>query len=1257
MGLWSLLTGWRRRNRRLAAARRATAIEIKQLRAGRYCRFEAMEERRLLNADPIKVGVTYLEDDSGHDANGDTFQIAFEGGAPGTELTHLVIDGDHYTPGLSFGDMIFDTVKGGLGADGAFPLQILSSTGIGSVTWHVDDGSSLLTFDFQGFHAGDKLVFTIDVDEVQDFTPGTTDIDTINQGIDPIASGVEFQGSHLTADFTAPHYYDKSGTGEFKNQYDTLFAGSSLLISQGNPDGLPNDDYQGQRDRSTGVMVPLQQVPLPASLAGHVEITDRNGDCSDDNPDAITTPLANVKITLKDEEGNVVATTLTDQNGDYKFDNLLPGTYSLLEETPPGLIDADSDVGTINGVHVGQNPDENSIVNISLNGGDHGVHYDFCEHQPASVSGYVYHDANNDGVRENGESPIPGTTVILLDATGTQVATTTTDANGFYKFSGLSAGTYKIHEVQPSPWFDGKDAAGTILGQVVGSAENPGDQIDGVTLLWGDNGIDYDFGELLPGSISGHVHEDPDGNCKDGDEEGEKPIAGVTIQLLNQSGQVIATTTTDNDGFYQFSNLAPGVYAVHELQPGGYLQGDQNAGSGGGDDSVTDYISQVQIHSGDRLVDYDFCEMLPVSIAGIVWLDTIRNCEIDEGEARLGGVTIQLLNANNQIIATTTTAADGTYKFDNLRAGTYHVHEVQPAGYFEGCTHAGSLGGDDSVQDDITDIVTVGGDNGINYNFSEVPAGMLSGYVFRDGAPIVTQDGQVPANLYQIRDGQLTPDDLRLGGVHLELRYTLTGEPVMGQDLLPGLYPPGPVRTVTDANGYYEFRGLPQGNYSIFETQPSGYDDSRDTPGTTSGLAVNIGTFISPLVVQTFAAAGVAFHNDAILQVPLAAGQQSVLNNFSEVQVVTNIIPPPPEFPPPPPEIIPQPFIIKNLPPPQAPDVIVPPPPAPPLEGGGGEFTWHLSIIDAGLPRVALRSTRQNGLAFRPALWIERTEWQPDRLREGVWLVHGATDAAPLAIFGLPGSIPVTGDFNGDGHSEVGIFYKGEWFLDLNGNGQWDADDLWAKLGTDADRPVTGDWDGDGKDDIGIFGPRWPRDPIHIEHDPGLPDQDNQRPFKDRAKNVPPTPEQATDGERLLRLTAQGKERADLIDHVFEFGQSNDIPIAGDWNGDGIRSIGIFRDGRWHFDTDGDGRWSNGDQTAQFGQKGDLPVVGDFNGDGIDEIAVFRAGQWIIDSNGNRRIDPADRVIHFGQAGDKPMAGDFDGDGVDEPAVFRPAQP
>ena len=119
MGLWSLLTNWRRKNRLPRGAQLRGAIGQPLRDTVRQCRFELMEERRLLDADPIKIGVTYLEADSGGDHTPDTFQIMFQGGAEGTEVTRLVIDGDHGPTGLSVGDMIFDTVKGGLGADEA----------------------------------------------------------------------------------------------------------------------------------------------------------------------------------------------------------------------------------------------------------------------------------------------------------------------------------------------------------------------------------------------------------------------------------------------------------------------------------------------------------------------------------------------------------------------------------------------------------------------------------------------------------------------------------------------------------------------------------------------------------------------------------------------------------------------------------------------------------------------------------------------------------------------------------------------------------------------------------------------------------------------------------------------------------------------------------------------------------------------------------------------------------------------------------
>jgi hypothetical protein len=246
---------------------------------------------------------------------------------------------------------------------------------------------------------------------------------------------------------------------------------------------------------------------------------------------------------------------------------------------------------------------------------------------------------------------------------------------------------------------------------------------------------------------------------------------------------------------------------------------------------------------------------------------------------------------------------------------------------------------------------------------------------------------------------------------------------------------------------------------------------------------------------------------------------------------------------------------------------------------------------------------------------------------------------------------PVSGDWNGDGLTDAGIFYKGFWCLDLNGNGTWDDEDLWAKLGTERDKPVTGDWDGDGKTDIGIYGPAWPGDPHAVAVDPGIPDPDNAQ--RNVAKNLPPEEKDAARGVRTLKLTSQGKMRADLIDHVFFYGAPTDIPVVGDWNGDGIDTIAVFRGGKWYQDDDGDGRFTERDLTATFGQQGDKPVVGDFDGDGVAEVAVFRNGVWYIDTNHNRTIDGDDAVVRMGRAGDQPVVGDWDGDGRFEPGVFR----
>jgi hypothetical protein len=186
----------------------------------------------------------------------------------------------------------------------------------------------------------------------------------------------------------------------------------------------------------------------------------------------------------------------------------------------------------------------------------------------------------------------------------------------------------------------------------------------------------------------------------------------------------------------------------------------------------------------------------------------------------------------------------------------------------------------------------------------------------------------------------------------------------------------------------------------------------------------------------------------------------------------------------------------------------------------------------------------------------------------------------------------------------------------------------------------------------------WEGDGERIAREPGLPDPSNRH--LSRPKNISEIEWEVLDKTtreriryRVMQRSAQGEGRADPIDHVFRFGDDGIQPIAGDFNGSGISKIGIFRDGKWKLDIDGDGRFeSDRDVEFVFGKAGDIAIVGDFNGDGLDEIAIVRGNQVIVDSNGNGRLDVTDRVFEIEGEGDGIVVGDFDGDGIDEAAFY-----
>jgi hypothetical protein len=415
-----------------------------------------------------------------------------------------------------------------------------------------------------------------------------------------------------------------------------------------------------------------------------------------------------------------------------------------------------------------------------------------------------------------------------------------------------------------------------------------------------------------------------------------------------------------------------------------------------------------------------------------------------------------------------------------------------------------------------------------------------------------------------------------------------------------------------------------------------------------------------PLSPATLSTLAIDPQNDAIIRIPVAFGEHAASNLFSEVRVERGTIPPPP---PNPPQWDPVPG------PPSQP--LGNPQPAPSLAyapsapserllpgwGGGGipmVYTWHLSVVNAGHPRGETGTQPRWGQLYSNL--YSTVSWTSQPMDESSWWMRDDRNTlVQQYLFGNTDSRPLTGDFNGDGVDEIAVYLDGNWYIDVNGNGVWDQEDLWAQLGSASDQPVVGDWDGDGKDDIGIYGPAWPGDQNAIAKEPGVPDDMNMN--VGMPKNVPPKPADAAIGFRALKKEVQGDVRVDLIDHVFLYGKQGDMSIAGDFNGDGVTNIGIFRKGTWFFDMDGNGRWGEEDVRIDgAGQEGDLPVVGDFNGDGIDDLGIFRAGRWHLDTNGNRELEAQDAVFSMGGAGDLPVVGDFNGDGIDEPALYRPGE-
>lgn len=460
-----------------------------------------------------------------------------------------------------------------------------------------------------------------------------------------------------------------------------------------------------------------------------------------------------------------------------------------------------------------------AVVGLSLASEAKATWVQFC--------GYVYQDCDNDGIFDPGERPIEGVAVTLsgwqfYPSPGFAVsAAVYTDANGRYCFT-VAPGRYTVTETQPSGYFDGQDTLGqpNITNDVHQYVAVVNDAFtvqffEDDYYLRGLRSIDNNnFGEVTPVSIGDYVWVDTNHDgIQDADEQG---LEGVTVLLKDCALNTLATTTTDAGGHYLFPNLAPGNYSVQFVLPAGYVFSPANQGSDDTKDSdanpdpasgVTDCITLI---CGQDSLDWDAgVYRLPqyASIGDFVWKDSNRNGIQDADETGVENVTVHLMDCMGNVLATTTTDANGHYLFANLTPGNYNIHFVLPVGYLFSPAGQGGDPAKDSDADPATGMATCttldGNEVDLSWDagiYPEPQVASIGDFVWKDSN----------------RNGIQDAGEVGVGNVTVHL-MDCAGNVLAS--------------TTTDASGHYLFSGLTSGNYNIQFVLPTGYAFSPANQG------------------------------------------------------------------------------------------------------------------------------------------------------------------------------------------------------------------------------------------------------------------------------------------------------------------------------------------------------------------------------------------------------------------------------------------
>ncbi|HIC88584.1 MAG TPA: hypothetical protein EYP04_04180 [Anaerolineae bacterium] len=531
-------------------------------------------------------------------------------------------------------------------------------------------------------------------------------------------------------------------------------------------DGVPATDDGGNALAAPATDSAAVICYAPASIGNYVWYdANRNG-----VQDSGEGGIQGIEVELFDSSDNLIATTTTDGDGAYQFTNLFPGTYrvkiadsnfsgsgvlvgygvSLQDQGGDDAVDSDGD------------PVSHDVtVHLMAGQQEETIDFGFIK---ASIGDYVWHDTNADGNQDVDEAGIPGVVLRLYqDADGdgsyeTLVAQQTTDGDGAYDFTDLLAGSYRLDV----------DESSLPAGVTLTTNNEPYDYILGP----GEDHNDADFGYEDTGRIGDLVWYDQNG---DGLSTGEAGLANVVVELYD-SGQLIASTQTNQNGVYWFSGLPAGDYVVaiadSNFAPGGPLEGYH---------ATTTEPMTITLSPGNSVDDADFGFAGLGGINGTVFYDWDEDGVQGLNESGIADVSVTLFQDTDRDgsyeteIATATTDAGGFYQFDDLMPGPYKVAETDPAG-----THSTT---DNTRYVEL--VVPPAGGNATDNDFGDILKASIQVRTFYDNVVGngTYDDGEVPVSFVAISVvGQTVA-----GPFGTSFRTDVDGRYLL-ENLLPGTY-------------------------------------------------------------------------------------------------------------------------------------------------------------------------------------------------------------------------------------------------------------------------------------------------------------------------------------------------------------------------------------------------------------------------------------------------------------------------------------